>query len=130
MPDLWNDRCGNDLAVDDPAARDLKRNPWSMFSIMGRGAGGRLVDTATRLVTEAPVPQPPYNAALRFRDEGDRPLRQQAVELLSPMIDRGVSPVSVVHPTTDPSIRDVLAELGLVADDMRPRTATVHLIAS
>ena len=81
---------------------------------MGRGAGGRLVDTATRLVTEAPVPQPPYNAVLRFRDEEDRPLRQQAIELLSPMIDRGVSPVSVVHPTTDPSIRDVLAELGLV----------------
>ena len=54
-----------------------------MFSIMGRGAGGRLVDTATRLVTEAPVPQPPYNAVLRFRDEGDRPLRQQAVDLLA-----------------------------------------------
>ena len=86
-----------------------------MFSIMARGAGGRLVDTATRLVTEAPVPQPPYNAVLRFRDEGDRPLRQQAVDLLSPMIDRGVSPVWVVHPTTDPSIRDVLADSALHA---------------
>ncbi len=100
--------------MDDPAVRDLERNLWSMYSIMGLGAGGRLVDTVTRLVTEAPVPQPPYNAVLRFRDEGDRPLRQQVVELLSPMIDRGVTPVWVVHPTTDPDIRDVLGDLGLV----------------
>ncbi len=52
--------------MDDLAVRDLERNMWSMFSIMGCGTGGRLVDTATRLVTEAPVPQPPYNAVLRF----------------------------------------------------------------
>lgn len=113
-PDVRSDRVWKNPSMDDPAVRDLECNLWSMFSIMGLGTDGRLVDTATRLVTEAPVPQPPYNAVLRFRDEGDRPMRQQAVELLSPMIDRGVSPVWVVHPTTDPNIRDVLAELGLV----------------
>lgn len=106
---MWEDR-----TVDDQAVRDLERNMWSMFSIMGRGTGGRLVDTATRLVTEAPVPQPPYNAVLRFHDEGDRPLREQAAELLAPMVDRGVTPVWVVHPSTDPRLPDVLAELGLV----------------
>jgi ribosomal protein S18 acetylase RimI-like enzyme len=41
-------------------------------------------------------------------------LREQAVELLSPMLDRGVTPVWVVHPTTAPGIRDVLGDLGLV----------------
>lgn len=90
---------------------------WSFYSIMGCGSGGRLVDTPTRLVTEAPVPQPPYNAVLRFYDEGDGPLREQAAELLSPMIDRGVTPVWVVHPTTDPRIRDVLTDLGMVCAD-------------
>lgn len=97
----------------EQAVRDLEDNLWSMFSIMGRGTGGRLVDTPTRLVTEAPVPQPPYNAVLRFRDEGDRPLRDQAAELLAPMIDRGVAPVWLVHPTTAPGIRDTLTDLGL-----------------
>lgn len=100
--------------MDDQAVRDLEHNFGSMFSLMGLGRGGRLVDTPTRLVTEAPVPQPPYNAVLRFHDEGNRPLREQAVELLSPMIDRGVTPIWVVHPTTDPGIREVLADLGLV----------------
>lgn len=100
--------------MGDLAVRDLEHNMWSMFSIMGCGTGGRLVDTATRLVTEAPVPQPPYNAVLRFYDEGGRSLREQAAELLSPMVDRGVTPVWVVHPTTDPRIRDVLTELGLI----------------
>lgn len=100
--------------MDELAIRDLEQNMWSMFSIMGLGTGGRLVDTPTRLVTEAPVPQPPYNAVLRFHDEGDQPLREQAVELLSPMLDRGVTPVWVVHPTTEPGIRDVLGALGLV----------------
>ncbi|MEL6893785.1 MAG: GNAT family N-acetyltransferase [Actinomycetota bacterium] len=103
--------------MDDLAVRDLERNMWSFYSIMGCGSGGRLVDTPTRLVTEAPVPQPPYNAVLRFYDEGDRALREQAAELVSPMIDRGVTPVWVVHPTTDPRLRDVLTDLGLVCAD-------------
>jgi ribosomal protein S18 acetylase RimI-like enzyme len=93
---------------------DLERSAWSMFASTGLGPGGRVVDTPTRLVVESPVPRPPYNGVWRFLDEGDRPLRQQAEELLMPMNERGVSPVWLVHPTTDPRIRDVLLELGMV----------------
>ena len=93
---------------------DLERNAWSMFSSTGLGPGGRIVDTPTRLVVESPVPRPPYNGVWRFFDEGDRPLRHQAEELLAPMTERGVSPVWLVHPTTPPRIRDVLLELGMV----------------
>lgn len=100
--------------MDEQAIRDLEHNLWSMFSIMGLGTGGRVVDTTSRLVTEAPVAPPPYNAVLRFHDEGDRPLREQAVELLAPMLDRGVTPVWLVHPTTETGIRGVLGDLGLV----------------
>lgn len=98
----------------DRAIHDLEHNAWGMFSLMGLGDGGRVIDTPTRLVTEAPVPQPPYNAVLRFYDEGDRPLRDQAEELLVSMSDRDVTPVWLLHPTTSPGIRDALTELGLV----------------
>jgi len=93
---------------------DLERNAWSMFSFMGLGPGGRVVDTPTRLVIESPVPRPPYNGVWRFFDEGDRPLNVQADELLAPMAARGVSPVWVVHPTTDAGIREALNTLGMV----------------
>ncbi len=99
--------------MDDARISELEHSAWSMFSFMGRGPGGRLVDTATRLVIETPVARPPYNAVLRFHDEGDRPLRDQAEALLAPMMERGVTPVWMVHPTTDPAIRDALAGLGL-----------------
>ncbi len=39
----------------------------------------------TRLVIETPVARPPYNAVMRFYDEGDQPLRDQATALLAPM---------------------------------------------
>jgi len=71
---------------------ELEHSAWSMFSFMGRGPGGRVVDTPTRLVIETPVDRPPYNAVLRFHDEGDRPLRDQAEALLTPMMERGVTP--------------------------------------
>ncbi len=100
--------------MHDRDIRDLELNAWSMFSIMGLGTGGRLIDTPTRLVTEAPVPKPPYNAVLRFYDEEDRPLAEQARELLAPMLERQVTPVWLVHPTSTPDIRGALAELGLI----------------
>jgi predicted GNAT family acetyltransferase len=93
---------------------DLERNAWSMFSFMGRGPGGRVVDSPTRLVVESPVPRPPYNGVWRFYDEGDRSLAQQAEELLTPMIARGVSPIWVVHPTSHPDVRGALGQLGMV----------------
>jgi predicted N-acetyltransferase YhbS len=92
---------------------ELEHSAWSMFSFMGRGPGGRILDTPTRLVIETPVDRPPYNGVWRFYDEGDRPLRDQAEALLAPMMERGVTPIWLVHPTTDPAIRDVLAEIGL-----------------
>ena len=103
--------------MNEQAVSDLEQNAWSMFSIMGLGEGGRLIDTPTRLVTEAPVPQPPYNAVLRFYDEGDRPVLDQARELLAPMLERDVTPVWLVHPTTSPGVRPALSELGLVCAD-------------
>lgn len=108
---------------------DLEESAWSMFSSTGLGSGGRIVDTPTRLVVESPVPRPPYNGVWRFFDEGDRPLRQQAAELLAPMVERGVSPVWIVHPTTDPRIRNVLTELGMVcAEDVYGMCADLDAI--
>lgn len=103
--------------MDAELIADLERNAWSMFSVLGRGPGGSILDTPTRLVVESPVPRPPYNGVWRFYDEGDRPLRDQAGELLAPMVSRGVEPVWVVHPTTDARIRDALASLGMVCAD-------------
>jgi GNAT superfamily N-acetyltransferase len=99
--------------MNDARISELEHSAWSMFSFMGRGPGGRLIDTATRLVIETPVTRPPYNAVMRFYDEGDRPLRDQARALLAPMFERGVTPIWLVHPTTDPAITDALAGLGL-----------------
>ena len=33
--------------------------------------------------------------------------------LLKPMLERGVTPIWLVHPTTDPAITDALVEIGL-----------------
>jgi len=99
--------------MDDARVGELEHSAWSMFSFMGRAPGGRIVDTPTRLVIETPVARPPYNAVMRFYDEGDRPLPEQAKALLAPMIERDVTPIWLVHPTTDPAIRDTLAGLGL-----------------
>jgi predicted N-acetyltransferase YhbS len=95
------------------AISELESSLWSMFSFMGRGPEGCVVDTPTRLVIETPVDRPPYNGIWRFHDEGDRPLRDQVQALLAPMVERGVNPIWVVHPTTEPGIRDVLAAVGL-----------------
>lgn len=72
----------------DPRISELEHSAWSMFSFMGRGPAGRIVDTPTRLVIETPV---------------HRPLRDQAEALLAPMVDRGVTPIWLVDPTTDPA---------------------------
>jgi hypothetical protein len=74
---------------------------------------GREAASSTRLVIETPVDRPPCNAVLRFHDEGDRPLRDQAEALLAPMMERGVTPIWLVLPTTDPAITDALVEIGL-----------------
>jgi ribosomal protein S18 acetylase RimI-like enzyme len=101
------------VAVLDGRISELEHSAWSMFSFIGRGPGGRIVDTPTRLVIESPVDRPPYNGVWRFYDEGDRPLRDQVAALLAPMVERGVPPVWAVHPTTDTGVRDELAALGL-----------------
>ena len=99
--------------MNDQRISELEHSAWSMFSFMGRAPGGSMVDTPTRLVIETPVERPPYNGVWRFYDEGDRPLRDQVESLLTPMFERGVTPIWTVHPTTDPGIRDELTALGL-----------------
>jgi ribosomal protein S18 acetylase RimI-like enzyme len=100
--------------VDFDAVRELEASVWSMFSILGWGTGGRVLDTPTRLVVETPVPRPPYNTVWRFYDEGDRPLAHQVDEVLTPMIERGVTAGWVVHPTTSPGVREELTAIGWV----------------
>jgi hypothetical protein len=39
---------------------ELEHSAWSISSFTGRGPGGRIVDTPTRLVIETPVERPPY----------------------------------------------------------------------
>ncbi len=99
--------------MGDARISELEHSAWSMFSFIGRGPGGRMIDTPTRLVIETPVARPPYNGVWRFYDEGDRPLRDQMEELLAPMMEREVNPIWTVHPTTDPGVRVELAGLGL-----------------
>jgi hypothetical protein len=64
-----------------------------MFSVLGRGVGGNVVETPTRLVVETPIRQPPYNTVWRFYDEADRPLREQVNELLGRLRPRHVDPL-------------------------------------
>ncbi len=103
----------------------LEDSAWSIFTAIGMGPGGRVLDTPTRLVVETPVPQPPYNAVHRFYDEGDRPVGEQIAELLDPMSARPVTPAWLVHPSTDNSVPSELSAygwtcaeqiLGMVAD--------------
>jgi ribosomal protein S18 acetylase RimI-like enzyme len=104
----------------DEAVAALEGNAWTMFSVLGTGEGGRVIDTPTRLVVEAPIPQPPHNGVWRFYDEADRPLRQQVAELLAPFSDREVVLMWLVHPTTPPDVREHLAGEGLVCADELP----------
>lgn len=92
----------------------LERNAWSMFAELGRGPGGSVMDTPTRLVVTTPIPQPPYNAVWRFYSEPDRPLTDQVGELLTEFDARSVTMMWLVHPTSEPRLTDVLAEHGLV----------------
>jgi hypothetical protein len=102
-------RSGHSAAIDA-----LERNAWSLFGQLGSGEGGTITDTPTRLVVETPVPQPPYNTVWRFYAEPSRPLANQVAELLERFDARGVAMMWLVHPTTDPAVRDELARQGLV----------------
>ncbi len=95
-----------------------------MFSILGTGDGGKVIDTPTRLVVEAPIPQPPYNGVWRFRDEQDRPLPTQIGELLAPFADRGVTAMWLVHPTTPPGVREGLEGHGFACAEELPGMIT------
>ncbi len=98
----------------DAAIAALERNAWSMFTALGWGQGGNVIDTPTRLVVETPVRQPPYNAVWRFYDEQDRPLDEQVDELLARFIERDVVGMWLVHPTTPPALRPRLTAGGVV----------------
>jgi GNAT superfamily N-acetyltransferase len=98
-------------ANDDIAA--LEHNLWSMFSVLGVGDGGHVVDTPTRLVVTSPVQSPPYNGVWRFYDEGDRPLATQVDEALGPFRERGVPAVWILHPTAPRGLGSELEAAGL-----------------
>lgn len=102
------------MDTDPETVRALEANLWTMFRVLGTGPGGVVVDTPERLVVESPLPQLPYNSVLRFRDEGDRPLRQQVDEVWERFRARDVAGMFVIHPTSPPDVRTTLFEHGLV----------------
>lgn len=108
------------MDIDQDAVDALEANLWSMFRVMGSGPGGAIIDTPERLVVESPLPQPPYNSVLRFRDEGDRPLEQQVDEIWERFRQRRVTGMFVVHPTAPPDLRAALAASGTVRAELLP----------
>jgi GNAT superfamily N-acetyltransferase len=91
---------------------DLERNLWTFFAVLGTGSEGSVLDTPTRLVTRAPIKQPPYNGVWRFFDEGTGTIAEQVDDLIAAFVERGVAPVWIAHPTTPPEVREHLAGLG------------------
>ena len=104
----------NDLS----AIRPLEEAVWGLFSHLGRGEGGSVVDTPTRLVVRAPVRQAPYNGVFRFLDDG-RPMVDQVTETLG-LFEPGVPVTWLVHPTSPPTIEAALTEAGLVEAESMP----------
>jgi len=98
----------------------LEANFWSMFSLLGRGTAGRVLDTRTRLIVEAPIDRPPYNAVLRFLDDGSSPLRRQVRDTLAPFRKRAVPVVWAVHPTTSEGVVEALEAEGLAVAEKLP----------
>lgn len=101
------------MLTADAAVASLEANVWSMFSILGAGTGGSILDTPARLVVEAPLPQPPYNAVLRFRDDGTGPLAEQVAREWVRFTRRGVNGVFLRHPTAPDGLDAALAANGL-----------------
>ncbi|MEM7285610.1 MAG: GNAT family N-acetyltransferase [Actinomycetota bacterium] len=102
---------------DQDAVGPLEEAVWGLFSHLGRGDGGSVIDTATRLVVRSPVRQAPYNGVFRFLDDG-RPMADQVADTLA-LFEREVPVTWLVHPTSPASVEDALTAAGLVeAEDM------------
>ena len=102
------------MRSDGVAIEALETNLWSMYRILGAGQGGTITDTPDRLVVESPVPRPPYNTVLRFRGDGDRPLRDRVDEIWERFRARNVTGAFVVHPSCPRGLREALTAAGLV----------------
>ena len=103
---------------DRDAIRPLEEAVWGLFSHLGRGDGGSVVDTPTRLVVRSPVRQAPYNGVFRFLDDG-RPMVDQVTETLG-LFEPGVPVTWLVHPTSPPTTEAALTEAGLVEAESMP----------
>jgi len=97
----------------DAALAPLATNICAMFSILGVGTAGSILDTPERLVVEAPLPQPPYNAVLRFRDDGAGPLTEQVAKERARFTRRDVNGVFLRHPTAPDGLDAALMANGL-----------------
>ena len=103
---------------DLDAIRPLEEAVWGLFSHLGRGDGGSVVDTPGRLIVRSPVRQAPYNGVYRFLDDG-RPMADQVSETLA-MFDPGVPVTWLVHPTSPPEVEQALSAAGLVEAESMP----------
>lgn len=101
------------MLTTDATIASLEANLWSMYSILGAGTGGSILDTPDRLVVEAPLPQPPYNTVLRFRDDGTGPLSEQVAKEWIRFSRRGVIGAFVCHPTAPDGLEAALLANGL-----------------
>ncbi len=101
------------MLTSDAVLTSLEANAWSMFSILGAGTGGSIVDTPERLVVQAPLPPPPYNAVLRFLDDGTGPLTDQVATVWAGLTDRAVNGVFLRHPSAPYDLDAALAANGL-----------------
>lgn len=101
------------MLTSDAAIASLEANAWSMFTILGAGTGGSILNTPERLVVEAPLPQPLYNLVLRFLDDGTGPLAEQVAREWARFTRRGVNGVFLRHPTAPDDLDAALAANGL-----------------
>lgn len=103
---------------DVQAIRPLEESVWGLFSHLGRGDGGSVVDTPTRLVLRSPVRQAPYNGVFRFLDDG-RSMHVQVSETLA-LFEPGVPVTWLVHPTSPPGVEVALRSAGLAEAECMP----------
>lgn len=105
------------------AVTALETNCWSMFSILGTGPGGRVVDTPNELIIESPLTKPPYNGIFRLREPEDGSLAARVSEIWDGFTTRGVAGVVLVTPSAPGGLRGALTDNGL------ERVETIHGMA-
>ena len=100
----------------------IELNLWETWANFGRGPGCTLHDEGDALWFQTPIPTLPYNTVLKFQVEQD--FDQRVNHLLNRYMDRNVSILWIVHPSSLPiDLPDRLQACGLQEIEIAPGMA-------